>query len=58
MKAQYKNRFSIGFTDEQFQWMEDKRISLIQEAGKWISRADFLRSLVNFPVTPEAENEV
>jgi len=45
-KEAYSNRFSVGFTDTQFGWLEAKRIQIITETNKWISRADFFRSLV------------
>jgi sugar (pentulose or hexulose) kinase len=43
---EFNNRFSVGFSNEQFSWIEEGRLSLINETKKWISRADYVRTLL------------
>jgi hypothetical protein len=43
---EFNKRFSVGFNDEQFNWIEESRMTLISETKKWISRADYVRTLL------------
>jgi len=40
------NRFSVGFTDEQFQIIEEKRMAEVIAGREWISRADIVRRML------------
>ena len=41
-----KNRFSVGFTDEQFQMIEDKKREEVLAGRVWTSRADIVRRML------------
>jgi hypothetical protein len=57
MKTAYNKRFSVGFTDKQFNWLEMQRCELVKKTGKWMSRADFVRSLIDFTVVVSEEKK-